>query len=137
MRARSIANQRLRQRCRAVEAVAQMHGYIFSTGDRIRLYLQLITSRDNQKTSFGAGVLEGCAHKFVDQLFQNHLAGESLRDFDHRCEIEMFDRCLDRTRWPPRAFVLPQPRIKLVELPHLSVGAPSKIALPCVSQVEI
>src|SRR5262245_55817777 len=135
MRAGYITDQRLRQRGRAVEAVAQMHGYILSTGDRIRLYLQLITSRDNQKTSFGAGVLKGCTHKFVDELFQNHFARERLRDFDHRCEIEMFDRCLDRTRWTPCAFVLPQPRMELVELPHLSVGAPSQIAPPRVSQV--
>src|SRR5262249_28553371 len=137
MRAGYITDQRLRQRGRAVEAVAQMHGYVLSTGDRIRLYLQLITSRDNQKTSFGAGVLKGCTHQFVDELFQNHFAGERLRDFDHRCEIEMFDRCLDRTRWTGHAVVLPQPRIQLVELPHLSVGSPSEITTPCVCQVEM
>src|SRR6516165_9928969 len=135
MRSRSIAYQRLRQRGCAVEVVAQMHGYMLSTGGRFRLYLQLITSRDNQKTSFGARVLKGRAHEFVDELFQLHLARERLRDFDHRCEIEMFDRYLDRARWSPRAFVLPQPRMELVELPHLSVGAPSQIAPPRVTQV--
>src|ERR1700757_3126181 len=135
MRARSIANQRLRQRGCAVEAAPRMHGYIFSAGDCIRLYLQLITSRDNQQTSFGAGVLEGRAHEFVDELFQNHFAGERLRDFDHRGKIKMLDRCLDRARWPPRAFVLPQPRMQLIELPDLSVCAPSQIAPPRVSEV--
>src|SRR5215469_14828495 len=105
-----------------------MHGYILSAGDRFRLYLQLITSLDNQKTSFGAGVLEGCAHEFVDELFRNYFARQRLRYFDHGCEIEIFDRCLNRTRWTPRAVVLPQPRMELIELPHLSVGAPSQIA---------
>src|SRR6516165_10995985 len=107
-----------------------MHFYILSTSDRFCLYLQLINSRDNQKTSFGAGVLEGCAHKFVDELFQHHLARERLRDFDHRREIELFDRCFDRARWTWRTLVLPQPRMELIELPHLSVGAPSQIAPP-------
>src|SRR6516164_4493098 len=115
MRARYIANQGLRQRGCVVEAVAQMHGCILSTGDRFRLYLQLITSRDNQKTSFGAGVLNGYTHKFVDELFQNHFARERLRDFDHRWEIEMFDRRLDRSRWTPRQLFLPQLQIQLIE----------------------
>src|SRR6516162_1610833 len=87
----SMANQRLRQRRRAVESVPQMHFYVFSTSDRFRQYLQLIISRDNQKTSFGASVLESCAHELVNEFFQHHLAGECLRDFDHRGEIEIFD----------------------------------------------
>src|SRR5215472_14005373 len=132
MGARSIANQRLRQRGCAVGPVPQMHFYILSTSDRFRLYLQLITSRDNQKTSFGAGVLEGCAHEFVDELFQHHLAGERLRDLDHRREIEQFDRRLDRARWSRQALALPQMRIALIKLPHFSVGSPSKISPPCV-----
>src|SRR5215475_9662909 len=106
---------------------------MLSTGDRFRLYLQLIIPWNDQKTSFRAGVLEGCAHKFVDELFQHHLARERLRDFDHRREIEIFDRRFDHARWTRRTLVLPQPWMELVELPHLSVGAPSKIALPCVS----
>src|SRR5215510_13007800 len=114
-----------------------MHRYIFSTSDRFGLYLQLLTSRDNQETSFGAGVLEGRAHEFVDELFQHHFAGECLRDFDHRCEIEMFDRRLDRARWTRRALVLPQRWMQLIELPHLSIGSPPKIALPRISQVEM
>src|SRR5262249_47306287 len=52
-------------------------------------------------------------------------------------EIELFDRCFDRARWTRRALVLPQPRMQLIELPHLSVGAPSQIAPPRVSQVEM
>src|SRR5262249_10435866 len=105
---------------------------MFSTGDRLRLYLQLITPRNNQKTSFGASVPKGCAHKFVDELFQHHLARERLRDFDHRREIELFDRCLDRACWSVRALVLPQPRMQLIELPHLPVGAPPEITIPSV-----
>src|SRR6516162_6530867 len=137
MGARSITNQRLRQRGWAAGPVPQMHFYILSTSDRFCLYLQLINSRDNQKTSFGTGVLEGCAHEFVNELFQHHLARERLRDFDHRREIEIFDRSFDHARRARRMLVLPQPRMQLVELPHLSVGSPSQIAAPCVFQVEM
>src|SRR5262249_14082306 len=91
----------------------------------------------NQQTPLGTGMLDGRTHELVDELFQNHLARECLRDVDHRREIELFDRCFDRARWTRRALILPQPRMKLIELPHLSVGAPSQIAPPCVSQVEM
>src|SRR5262249_24905430 len=110
---------------------------MLSTGDRLRVYLQLITPRSNQKTSFGAGVLEGCAHKSVDELFQHHLARKRLRDFDHRREIELFDWRFDRARWHLRALVPPQMRIEPIELPHLSVGTPSQVGVPCVLQVEM
>src|SRR5262245_38101642 len=49
----------------------------------------------------------------------------------------MFDRCLDRTGWTPCTFVLPQSRMELVELPHLSVGTPSQVGVSCVLQVEM
>src|SRR5215813_12871093 len=49
----------------------------------------------------------------------------------------MFDRCLDRTGWAPCVFVLPQSRMELVELPHLTVGAPPQVGVSCVLQVEM
>ena len=73
-------------------------------------------------------MLDGRAHEPVDELLEHHLARECLRDFDHGREIELFDRRFDRARWTRRALVLPQPRMELIELPHLSVGSPSKIA---------
>src|SRR6516162_10414789 len=125
-------NQRLRQRGCNVQPVTQIHGYVLSTSGRFRFYLQLIASRDNQETSFGAGLLDSRPHEPVDELFQYHFAGNGLRRLDHGREIEMFDRRFDRARWPLRALALPQPRMQLIELPHLSVGAPSEITIPRV-----
>src|SRR5262249_15328632 len=48
---------------------------------------------------------------------------------------QMFNRSFDRTGQARRALVLSQPRMELLELPHLSVGAPSQIAPPRVSQI--
>src|SRR5215469_612072 len=109
-----------------------MHNYICSTSGRLRLYLQLTTSRDNEKTSLGAGVFDGRAQEPVNEFFENHLARKRLRCFNHGREIEMFDRCFDRARWHSRALVQPQMRIELIELPHLSVGAPPEITISCV-----
>src|SRR5262249_26790902 len=80
--------------------------------------------------------LDRCAHEPLDQLFQNDLTGYGLRHLDHGREVELFDRCFDPARWTRRALVPPQPRMELIELPHLSIGSPPQIALPCVSQVE-
>src|SRR5215471_14000979 len=97
-----------------------MHRYMLATGERFRFYLQRISSRNDQETSFGAGVLDGRAQEPVDEFFENHLARKCLRSFDH-------------ARWTRRTLVLPQPRMELVELPYFSIGSPSKITLPCVS----
>src|SRR5262249_38217612 len=40
-------------------------------------------------------------------------------------------------RWTRRALVLPQLRMELIELAHLSVGTPPQIAPPRISQVEM
>src|SRR5262249_10847882 len=114
-----------------------MHDYIVSTGDRFRLYLQLIASRDNQQTSLGAGMLEGRAHEFVHEFFQHHLARKRLRGFNHCCEIELFDRRFDRSHWGWRAPALPQPRMELVELSHFSICSPSQVTVTSAFQVEM
>src|SRR6516162_1304928 len=114
-----------------------MHGYVLSTSGRFRFYLQLIASRDNQETSLGAGVLDSRTQEPVDEFFENHLARKCLRGFNHCREIEMFDRRFDRARWHLRALVLPQMRIELIKLPHLSVGAPSQVAVAGVTQIGV
>src|SRR5262249_31893696 len=76
-------------------------------------------------------------HDPVDEFSKTHLAETRLRHLDHGREIKLFDRCFDRARWTRRALVLPQPPMKLIELPHLSVGSPSQIAPPCVSQIKM
>ena len=59
------------------------------------------------------------------KLFQNHLARDRLRDFDHRREIQLFDAVL-RLCLLARARARPaQLRMEFVELPHLSIGSPS------------
>src|SRR6516165_12303500 len=114
-----------------------MHRYLLATGESFRFYLQRISPRNDQETSLGAAVLDGRAQEPVDEFFENHLARKCLGGFNHCREIEMFDRRFDRARWTWRALVPPQPRIELIELPHLSVGSPSQVAVSCVFQVEM
>ena len=51
-----------------------MHGDIISACGRFRVYLQLVTLRDNQETPLRTGVLYGRPHELVDELFQDDLA---------------------------------------------------------------
>src|SRR5215472_749597 len=114
-----------------------MHSYVLSTSDPFRLYLQLVISRNNQKTSFGTGVLDGSSHEPVDEFFEHYLAGKCLRGFNHCCEVEIFDRRFDRTSRTRRTLVLPQPRMEPIELSHLSICSPSQVGVSCVLQVEM
>jgi hypothetical protein len=50
------------------------------------------SSRTNQQTSLGAGLLDRGAHEHVDQSFEDDLARDRLRHLDRRREIEVFNR---------------------------------------------
>src|SRR5215469_9438236 len=123
--------------CVARRMLPRLHGYVISAHDCFRGSSQLLTSYGNQESSLGAGLLDGRSHKPIDKLFHDHLAGECLRDFDDRREIELFDRRLDGARCTRRALVLPQPWMELFELPHLSVSSPLEVATPGISEVEM
>src|SRR5262245_12496199 len=112
-----------------------LYAYLSSAHDCLRGSSQLLVSYGNQEASLGAGLLDGSSHKPVDKLFHDHLARKRLRNFHHRCKIELFDRCLDRAHWTRRAPVQSEQRMELIQLPHLAVGAPTKIAVPSVPQI--
>ena len=87
-----------------------------------------ITSRKNQQTSLGAGVLDGRAHERVDQLLQDDLTRYRFRDLDHGPEVKVFHRLRDR-RWRVRRHALiAQLRVGLIQQSHLAVRAPAKVA---------
>jgi hypothetical protein len=122
---------------RAVAELRSVHGDVHAMRDCLRVDLQPLALQGDQEASLGSGVLDGRAHEPVDQLFQNHFAGDGLRYLNHGREVELFDQCLDRTAWSRRALVPPQPRMKLIKLPHLSVCSPSEIAPPRIPKVQM
>ena len=100
-----------------------MHRYLVATGERCRFYMQHVSSRDDQEASLGAGVLDGRSQEPVDEFFENDLARKCLRGSNHCREVELLDRRFDGARWTRQTLVLPQPRMELLELPHLAVGS--------------
>jgi hypothetical protein len=91
-RAQDVVEHRFRQRGAAYLLVAQLHNDRVAAGCGFRLYPLLDASRKNQQTSLGVGMLDRGAHERVDQLFEDDLARDRLRDLDRRREIELFDR---------------------------------------------
>ena len=91
----------------------------------------------NQETSLGASLLDGRAHEPVNQFFQNHLARDCLRDFDHRRQIQVFDGRSDHARGASDRPLPPELRILLIELTHFAVGSPAQIAVPGFAQIRI
>jgi hypothetical protein len=71
----------------------------------------LITSLKNQQAPLSTRVLNRCPHERVDQFLQDDLARHCLRDFDHRSQIQVFDRCADRARWTRSSLFLPEERM--------------------------
>src|SRR4029453_14097536 len=114
-----------------------LNGYFISRHGCFCGSSQLLTSHGNQEGAIRAGVLDGRSHKPVDKLLHDHLAGECLRNLDHRCEIEMFDWRFDRIGRTCRALGAPQPRMELLEVAHLCICAPAQVAVPCAFEVEM
>src|SRR5271154_4634252 len=94
-----------------------------------------IASRENQQTSFRAGMFDRRTHQRVYQLLENDLSRNRLRDFNHRSQIEVLNGRQYRCRRLSDPLVHTELRIELVELANLSVGSPAQIAVPCVPQV--
>src|SRR6266852_8098010 len=104
-------DNRIWQLSRGHARFSQTHDDGVAAGRGLRLYPQLLTSRENQQTSLSTRVLNRCAHERVDQFLQDDLARHCLRDFDNGSEIQVFYRGPDgagRTRY--RLF-LPEVRI--------------------------
>src|SRR6266567_1419555 len=82
-------------------------------------------------------MLDGGAQQRVDQLLEDDLAGNRLRDLEDRREVEMPDGRADGASrvgsWLDRAEV----RMELVELPHLAVGAPEQVPVPGLPKIEM
>ena len=100
----------LRQCARGRITFPYVNGYILSTRGCFRVYQQLVTSRADQEASVSAGVLDRRTHEPVDELFENHLAGKCLGDFDHGRDIELFDRDIDRGGLTRRPRLVSKPR---------------------------
>src|SRR5580704_9022178 len=94
-----------------------------------------IASRQNQQTSFRAGMFDRRTHKRVYQLLENNLTRNRFRDFDHRSQIEMLNRCLYRCSRISNRLVHSELGIELLELANLSVGSPAQVAVPRIPQI--
>src|ERR1700730_5502092 len=97
----------------------------------------LITSREDQETALSTCLLDCYSHELVDQFVQDDLAGDRMRHFDHRREIQVFDRCADRAHLSRNWRFFPEVWIYLFKLPNLPCRSPTEITVPGVSHVRM
>ena len=82
-----IAKNRLRQIRGGYRRLSQIDFDLSAAGSGFSFDSILITSWQNQQTSFGAGMLDCRAHERINQLLQHDLTRHSLRDLDDGREI--------------------------------------------------
>ena len=128
---------RLWQHTLGHDLVTQMHDHRIAAGHGFGCDPQRFPLQKKQQTSLGSGLLDRGAHQRLDQLFQNDFARHGLRHLDDRREVQMLNRRPDRGRRAGNSLVLPEVRMKLLELPHLAVGSPAKIPVAGVAQIEM
>src|SRR4029077_656554 len=93
-----VANDGLGQHGGGSRGISLMDGDVISARGGLCHYLQFITSREDQQTSFSAGMLDARAHDSLDQFFQHHLACDRLGHLYYSREIQDFSRRHDRAR---------------------------------------
>src|SRR6202011_1868516 len=71
------------------------------------------------------------------ELTEDDLARNGLRDLEHGREVEGFDLRAGRARRTGHRFFPPGGRIHPGEVPHLSISAPTQVAVPRVSQIRV
>src|SRR5258708_12146435 len=70
-----------------------------------------------------------------DELAENDLARHRLRGLDHRPDIQLLYGCADRRGRRRRSQFFAQPRVALVELPHLAERPPPVVAVPRIAEI--
>ncbi len=82
-------------------------------------------------------MLDRDSHEGLDQLAELDLARHRLRGLDHGVEVQVLDGRTDHRGRRSASRFLAQPRVALLELPHLAQRAPAKIVVARVAQVGV
>src|SRR5437870_12611605 len=82
-------------------------------------------------------MLDGGAEQHIDQLLEHDLARNRLRDLEDRSEVQMLDGRPDGALRIGRQLLGAEMGMKVIELPHLALGAPEQVAVPGLPQVEM
>ena len=135
LRPENVLKNRARQIRGRDARLAQDDVHVIGTGCCLRLNLVVVCSRKNQETSFGARVLNGCAHQRVDQPLKHDLTRNRFGHLDHGRQIEVLDGCLYRRCRIGDRLLGSDLRIELLELSNLCVRAPAAIAVAGIPQV--
>ena len=137
LRAQDIIQHRRWQLALGHDLVTQMHDHRIAAGEGFGRDPWRVPLHKKQQTSLSPGLLDRGARQRLDQLLQNNFARHDLRHLDDRREVQMLNRCPDRGRRAGNSLVLPEARMKLFELPHLTVGSPANIPVVGVAHIEI
>ncbi len=89
-------------------------------------------AHEDQIGGLCASVFEHDAHQCVDQIFQQDLAGDGLRSLGDRQQIHLRQGCGEGCLW-----LRLQLQMASFELPDLAVGAPARITISRLPQIQV
>src|SRR4030088_1603452 len=97
----------------------------------------LIAREQDEQATLGAGMLDRDPQQRFDELTEDDLAGHRLRSLDHRSDIQLLDGRANGGGGRCRDCCVAEMWMKLFELPHLAIGAPSDIAVARVPPIDV
>src|SRR6267154_3856423 len=82
-------------------------------------------------------MLDGDPQERLDEVTEDDLAGHRLRSLDHRPDIQLLGGRANGSGGRCRDWCVAEMRMKLFELPHLSSGSPTEVAVASVPQTQL
>ena len=97
----------------------------------------VVAVEKNEQAPLGAGMFERDRHQGFNEPIEHDLAGNGLRRLHHRAQLQLLDGSANGADGRQRRRIIAEPRVRLLELPDFSLGAPAQITEARVPQISL
>src|ERR1700682_300920 len=108
-----------------------------AAGRRFRRDPWLVAGEQDKQATLGPGMFDRDPQQRLDELAEFDLARYRLRGLEHRSDIQLPGGRANGGGGRCRDWCVAEMRIKLFELPHLSGGSPTEVAVASVAQTQL
>src|SRR6266404_3529880 len=108
-----------------------------AAGRRFRRDPWLLAGKQDEQATLGPGMLDRDPQQRLDELAEFDLARHRLRGLEHCSDIQLFGGRANGNGGRCGDWCVAEMRMKLFELPHLSSGSPTEVAVASGPQAQL
>src|SRR6478735_5971877 len=108
-----------------------------AAGRRFRRGPWLVAVEQDEQATLGPGMFDGDPQQRLDKLAEFDLSRHRLRGLEHRSDIQLLSGPANGSDGRCGDWCVAEMRMKLFELPDLSSGSPTEIAVASAPQTQL